>query len=208
MQEYPQPLASLIGELQKLPTIGQKTAQRLAFFLLKLPETETAQIAKAIAELKRLLSYCNICGSITDTNPCYICMNPRRNRRIICVVEESDDLWAIERTNGYNGLYHVLGGVLSPLDGIGPDELRINSLFERIENRRSKNFEHNVDINEVILATNGNTEGQATALYLMQHLEKFQLAVTRIAQGIPVGGDLEYIDEVTLAKALEDRRKV
>ncbi len=208
MEEYPRPLARLICELQKLPTIGQKTAQRLAFFMLKLPETETVQIAKAIAEVKRLLSYCNICGTITDTNPCYICINPRRDRRLICVVEESDDLWAIERTNGYKGLYHVLGGVLSPLDGIGPDELRINALFERIEESRSKNFEPGADIKEVILATNGTTEGQATALYLLQHLERFQIAVTRIAQGIPVGGDLEYIDELTLAKALSDRRKV
>ena len=133
MQEYPKPLAKLISELQKLPTIGQKTAQRLAFFMLKLPETETAQIAEAIAQVKKLLCYCGICGAITDTDPCYICTNPRRDQQVICVVEESDDLWAIERTNGYKGLYHVLGGVLSPLDGTGPDELGINKLFQRIQ---------------------------------------------------------------------------
>ena len=204
MQEYPKPLARLISELQKLPTIGQKTAQRLAFFMLKLSDTETAQIAEAIAEVKKLLSYCALCGAITDNNPCYICTNPRRDQRVICVVEESDDLWAIERTNGYKGLYHVLGGVLSPLDGTGPDELGINKLFQRIRQPDARTE----PIQEVILATNWTTEGQATALYLTQHLEMFEVAVTRIAYGIPVGGDLEYIDEVTLAKALEGRRKV
>ena len=203
MQEYPKPLARLISELQKLPTIGQKTAQRLAFFMLKLSDTETAQIAEAIAEVKKLLSYCDLCGAITDNNPCYICTNPRRDQRVICVVEESDDLWAIERTNGYKGLYHVLGGVLSPLDGTGPDELGINKLFQRIRQPDAGTE----PIQEVILATNWTTEGQATALYLTQHLEMFEVAVTRIAYGIPVGGDLEYIDEVTLAKALEGRRK-
>lgn len=195
--EYPRPLAQLITQLQKLPTIGQKTAQRLAFFMLKLPETETAQIAAAIAEVKQLLSYCNVCGAITDANPCYICTNPRRDRQVICVVEESDDLWAIERTNGYKGLYHVLGGVLSPLDGVGPDELSIDLLFQRLN-----------DVREIILATNLTTEGQATALYLTQHLENFDITVSRIAHGIPFGGDLEYIDEVTLTKALEGRREV
>ena len=203
MQEYPKPLARLISELQKLPTIGQKTAQRLAFFMLKLSDTETAQIAEAIAQVKKLLSYCDLCGAITDTNPCYICTNPRRDQRVICVVEESDDLWAIERTNGYKGLYHVLGGVLSPLDGTGPEELGIDKLFRRIRQPDAGTE----PIQEVILATNWTTEGQATALYLTQHLEIFKVAVTRIAYGIPVGGDLEYIDEVTLAKALEGRRK-
>ena len=203
MQEYPKPLAKLITELQKLPTIGKKTAQRLAFFMLKLPDTETAQIAEAIAEVKQQLSYCDVCGTITDTNPCYICTNPRRDQRIICVVEESDDLWAIERTHGYTGLYHVLGGVLSPLDGTGPDELGINTLFQRIRESTA----NAQPVQEVILATNWTTEGQATALYLIQHLEMFEITVTRIAHGIPVGGDLEYIDEVTLAKALEGRRK-
>ncbi len=199
MQGYPQPLERLILQLQKLPTVGPKTAQRLAFFMLKLPENETTQIAEAILEVKKNLSDCKICGTITDINPCKICSNPRRNQQVICVVEESDDLWAIERTESHNGLYHVLGGVLSPLDGIGPDSLRMESLLGRV---------HNGTVKEIILATNWNTEGQATALYLTQQLEPFQVTVTRIAHGIPVGGDLEYIDEVTLAKALEGRRTV
>lgn len=186
-------------QLQKLPTVGPKTAQRLAFFMLTLPDIETNQIAEAIREVKQNLSDCKICGTITDINPCQICSNPRRDEQKICVVEQSDDLWAIERTESYKGLYHVLGGVLSPLDGVGPDSLRIDSLFNRM---------HNGAVKEVILATNWDTEGQATALYLIQQLEQFQATITRIAYGIPVGGDLEYIDQVTLAKALEGRRAV
>ncbi len=197
MKGYPVPLERLIMQLQKLPTVGPKTAQRLAFFMLTLPDIETNQIAEAILEVKKNLSDCRICGTITDINPCQICSNPRRDTQIICVVEQPDDLWAIERTEIHKGLYHVLGGVLSPLDGVGPDSLRMESLFERV---------HNGSVKEVILATNWDTEGQATALFLTQQLEKFQVNVTRIAYGIPVGGDLEYIDEVTLAKALEGRR--
>ncbi len=199
MQGYPLPLERLILQLQKLPTVGPKTAQRLAFFMLTLPDIETNQIAEAILEVKKNLSDCKICGTITDINPCQICSNPRRDQQIICVVEQPDDLWAIERTECHKGLYHVLGGTLSPLDGVGPDSLRIDALFNRV---------HNGSVKEVILATNWDTEGQATALYLTQQLEQFQVTVTRIAYGIPVGGDLEYIDEVTLAKALEGRRTV
>lgn len=199
MQGYPLPLERLILQLQKLPTVGPKTAQRLAFFMLTLPDMETKQIAEAILEVKKNLSDCTICGTITDINPCQICSNPRRDPQIICVVEQPDDLWAIERTESHKGLYHVLGGVLSPLDGVGPDALRMDSLFNRVNNGTVK---------EVILATNWDTEGQATALYLIQQLEQFQVNITRIAYGIPVGGDLEYIDQVTLAKALEGRRTV
>ena len=199
MQGYPLPLERLILQLQKLPTVGPKTAQRLAFFMLTLPDMETKQIAEAILEVKKNLSDCTICGTITDINPCQICSNPRRDPEIICVVEQPDDLWAIERTESHKGLYHVLGGVLSPLDGVGPDSLRMESLFDRVNNGTVK---------EVILATNWDTEGQATALYLIQQLEQFQVNITRIAYGIPVGGDLEYIDQVTLAKALEGRRTV
>lgn len=199
MQGYPLPLERLILQLQKLPTVGPKTAQRLAFFMLTLPDLETNQIAEAILEVKKNLSDCKICGTITDINPCQICSNPRRDQQIICVVEQPDDLWAIERTESHKGLYHVLGGVLSPLDGVGPDSLRIDTLFNRVRNNAVK---------EVILATNWDTEGQATALYLTQQLEQFQVTVSRIAYGIPVGGDLEYIDELTLAKALEGRRTV
>ena len=199
MQGYPLPLERLILQLQKLPTVGPKTAQRLAFFMLTLPDMETKQIAEAILEVKKNLSDCTICGTITDINPCQICSNPRRDPQIICVVEQPDDLWAIERTESHKGLYHVLGGVLSPLDGVGPDALRMDSLFDRVNNGT---------VEEVILATNWDTEGQATALYLIQQLEQFQVNITRIAYGIPVGGDLEYIDQVTLAKALEGRRTV
>jgi recombination protein RecR len=199
MQSYPQPLEQLIMQLQKLPGVGPKTAQRLAFFMLTLPDMETNQIAEAILEVKKRLSDCKICGTITDINPCQICSNPRRDPQKICVVEHPNDLWAIERTESYKGLYHVLGGVLSPLDGVGPDSLRIETLFNRV---------HNGAVKEVILATNLDTEGQATALYLTQKLEQYQASVTRIAYGIPVGGDLEYIDQVTLAKALEGRRTV
>ncbi len=199
MQTYPQPLEQLIMQLQKLPTVGPKTAQRLAFFMLTLPDFETNQIAEAIMAVKKHLSDCNVCGTITDINPCHICSNPRRDQQIICVVEQPDDLWAIERTEIHKGLYHVLGGVLSPLDGIGPDSLRMSDLFTRV---------HNNNVKEVILATNWDTEGQATALFLTQQLEEYPISVTRIAYGIPVGGDLEYIDEVTLAKALEGRRAV
>jgi recombination protein RecR len=199
MLHYPEPLARLINELQKLPTIGPKTAQRLAFYMLKMPESETAKLAQAISDMKTHLSYCTICGNITDRSPCYICADPERDRQTICVIEEPDDLLAIERTKEYKGLYHALMGVLSPLDGVGPKDLRIDTLFERIS------YE---DIKEVILATNYTTEGQATALYLTKRLENLGIAITRIAYGIPVGGDLEYIDEVTLAKALEGRRQV
>jgi len=199
MLYYPEPLAKLINELQKLPTIGPKTAQRLAFYLLKMPTEEVTKLAQAISEVKTRLSNCTICGNITDRNPCYICADPSRNHQIICVIEEPDDLLAIERTKEYKGVYHVLMGVLSPLDGIGPKDLRIDSLFERINNE---------NINEVILATNYTTEGQATALYLTKRLGNLGISVTRIAYGIPVGGDLEYIDEVTLAKALEGRREM
>ena len=199
MHYYPEPLAKLISELQKLPTVGPKTAQRLAFFMLKLPIEETTKLAQAISDVKTHLSYCGVCGNITDREPCRICSSPERDRQVICIVEEPDDLLAIERTNGYNGVYHVLMGVISPLDGVGPKDLRIDSLFERINNG---------NIKEVILATNYTTEGQATSLYLTKRLSNFELAITRIAYGIPAGGDLEYIDEVTLAKALEGRREI
>lgn len=199
MLYYPEPLAKLINELQKLPTIGPKTAQRLAFYMLKMSPEEIAKLAQAISEIKTRLSYCTICGNITDRNPCYICADTSRNHQVICVIEEPDDLLAIERTKAYKGVYHVLMGVLSPLDGVGPKDLRIDSLFERVNNE---------NIKEVILATNYTTEGQATALYLTKRLGPLGIEITRIAYGIPVGGDLEYIDEVTLAKALEGRRAI
>ena len=167
--------------------------------MLKAPSEDAARLATAISEVKTHLFCCGICGNITDCEPCHICANPERDHQVICVIEEPDDLLAIERTNGYKGVYHVLMGVISPLDGIGPKDLRIDSLFERIENR---------NIKEVILATNYTTEGQATSLYLTKRLSNLELAITRISYGIPVGGDLEYIDELTLSKALEGRRRI
>ena len=196
---YPKPLEDLVKQLQKLPTIGPKTAQRLAFSILKMSEEEVAKISKSISEVKTKLNYCTICGSITDRDPCMICTNPDRSHQVGCVIEEPDDLLAIERTRRYKGVYHVLLGVLSPLDGVGPRDLRIGSLLER-------GGENN--IGEVIIATNYTTEGQATALYLANQLDDFDIEITRIAYGIPVGGDLEYIDDQTISQAIEGRRKI
>jgi len=196
---YPKPLEDLVKQLQKLPTIGPKTAQRLAFSILKMSEEEVAKISKSISEVKTKLSYCTICGSITDRDPCMICTNPNRSHQVVCVIEEPDDLLAIERTRRYKGVYHVLMGVLSPLDGVGPRDLRIGSLLERVGEN---------NIGEVIIATNYTTEGQATALYLATQLDDFDIEITRIAYGIPVGGDLEYIDDQTISQAIEGRRKI
>ena len=196
---YPKPLEDLIKQLQKLPTIGPKTAQRLAFSILKMSEEEVAKISKSISEVKTKLNYCTICGSITDRDPCMICTNPNRSHQVVCVIEEPDDLLAIERTRRYKGVYHVLMGVLSPLDGVGPRDLRIGSLLERVGEN---------NIGEVIIATNYTTEGQATALYLATQLDDFDIEITRIAYGIPVGGDLEYIDDQTISQAIEGRRKM
>ena len=196
---YPKPLEDLVKQLQKLPTIGPKTAQRLAFSILKMSEEEVAKISKSISEVKTKLNYCTICGSITDRDPCMICTNPNRSHQVVCVIEEPDDLLAIERTRRYKGVYHVLMGVLSPLDGVGPRDLRIGSLLERVGEN---------NIGEGIIATNYTTEGQATALYLATQLDDFDIEITRIAYGIPVGGDLEYIDDQTISQAIEGRRKI
>jgi recombination protein RecR len=196
---YPKPLEDLVKQLQKLPTIGPKTAQRLAFSILKMSEEEVTKISKSISEVKTKLNYCTICGSITDRDPCMICTNPNRSHQVVCVIEEPDDLLAIERTRRYKGVYHVLMGVLSPLDGVGPRDLRIGSLLERVGEN---------NIGEVIIATNYTTEGQATALYLATQLDDFDIEITRIAYGIPVGGDLEYIDDQTISQAIEGRRKI
>ena len=198
MSPYPEAMARLISQLQKLPTIGPKTAQRLALYFLKMTEVDAKGIAQSIEAVKANLDHCKQCGNITDIDPCRICTDAKRNQDLICVVEEPDDLLAIERTNHYKGLYHVLMGVLSPLNGIGPQDLRISSLFDRIKKGQ---------ISEVILAVGSTTEGQATSLYLTQKLrQQFGVSVSQIAQGIPVGGDLDYIDELTIAKALEGRR--
>jgi recombination protein RecR len=167
--------------------------------MLKMPEDDTKSLAQAIFDIKSSLIYCKVCGNITQENPCRICTDPNRDHAVICVVEEPDDLLALERTRQYNGVYHVLMGALSPLEGINPQDLRIKELFERVNSE---------DISEIILATNHTTEGQATALYIAKRLEGLDIKLTRIAYGIPVGGDLEYTDEVTLGKALEGRREI
>ncbi|HWP47114.1 MAG TPA: recombination mediator RecR [Candidatus Limnocylindrales bacterium] len=196
---YTESVAKLIDELVKLPGIGEKTAQRLTFFLLKMPVEDVRRLAKALIDLKEKIGYCSECGNLTEKELCNICSDPRRDRKVICVVEEPNDLLAIEKTGGYKGVYHVLMGSLSPLEGVGPDDIQIKSLLNRIQ-RESRN--------EIILATNPNVEGEATAMYISRLLKPLGIKITRIAHGIPVGGDLEYADEVTMARALEGRREI
>ncbi len=194
--QYPSvSLEKAIVELNKLPGIGRKTAQRLVFYLLKLPKHEVGELADALLALKEKINFCSICYNITESDPCYICRHPDRERSIICVVEEANDVLALERTGEYKGLYHVLGGALSPLEGISPDDLRIKELMARLKD----------SVREVIVATNPNAEGEATAIYLDKLIKPLNVSVTRIARGLPVGGDIEYADEITLTRALEGR---
>lgn len=197
MFSYAPPLARLIEELSKLPTVGPKTAQRLAFHMLSMTSQDAEALAAAILEAKSRIRNCSICGNITEADPCVICTNPQRNPSVICVVEDPRDVAAMERTREFSGQYHVLQGAISPLDGVGPDDLRIAELVKRVTAG---------DVREVIVATNPRVEGEATALYLSKVLKPLGVRVTRIAHGLPVGGDLEYADEVTLARALEGRR--
>ncbi len=197
MAYYPEPVARLIEALQRLPGIGPKTAQRLAFFLLKRPTEEVTALAESLTQLKALIVHCRVCFNVTQDDPCRICRDPGRNARALCVVEEPNDLLAIERTGEFRGRYHVLLGALSPLDGIGPEDLKVRELLSRLERD---------PVEEIILATNPSVEGEATALYLGKLLRPFAMRITRIARGLPVGGDLEYADEVTLSKALEGRK--
>jgi recombination protein RecR len=194
----PDPLVRLIEELQCLPGIGPKGAQRLAFFLLKTPREQTDRLVDAIRDVKEHITYCSECNNITDSDPCAYCRSENRDHHIICVVEEPQNVGVIEKTREFKGVYHVLMGALSPLQGIGPDDLRIKGLLARIGN----------GVSEVILATNPNVEGEATAIYLARLLKPLGVRVTRIAMGVPVGSDLEYADEVTMLKALEGRREV
>lgn len=205
MSVYAAPLQRLIDELGKLPTIGPKTAQRLAFYMLTMNPADAQALAEAILEAKRLIRYCSICGNITDVDPCAICTSDRRNHAVICVVEDPRDIAAMERTREFSGVYHVLGGAISPLDGVGPDDLRIAELLRRVAPGPG---ETEGPVKEVIIATNPRVEGEATALYLSRVLKPLGVRVTRIAHGLPVGGDLEYADEVTLARALEGRREL
>lgn len=199
MAFYPPSLTRLIDCLVRLPGIGPKTAQRLAFYLLKVPREEAGGLAEAIVELKEKMRTCPVCFNISEEALCAICRDPTRDPGVVCVVEEPNDLLAIEKTRGFRGVYHVLEGALSPLEGRGPDQIRGKALLERVEAGRMR---------EVILATNPNVEGEATALYLTRLLKGSGVRVTRIARGLPMGGDLEYADEVTLTRALEGRREV
>jgi len=194
----PDSLVRLIEELQRLPGIGPKGAQRLAFHLLKTPREDTDRLVDAVREVKARVTYCSVCSNITDVDPCAFCSSADRDPRVICVVEEPQNVGAIEKTRDFKGVYHVLMGALSPLQGIGPDELKIKGLLARVAAGAS----------EVILATNPNVEGEATAIYLARLLKPLGVKVTRIAMGVPVGSDLDYADEVTMHKALEGRREV
>ena len=199
MAYFPEPVARLIEALQRLPGIGPKTAQRLSFFLLKRPADEVGELATALTELKTRIIHCTRCWNVTEEDPCRICRDPARDARSLCVVEEPNDLLALERTGEFKGRYHVLLGALSPLDGIGPEDIKVRELLVRLDG------EH---VDEVILATNPSVEGEATAIYLAKLLRPLGARITRIARGLPVGGDLEYADEVTLSKALEGRREM
>ena len=196
---YTQPLARLIEYFQKLPSIGPKTAMRLALHVIKMPESEVQNFANALLDAKSKISYCSTCYNMSASDPCEICSDVTRNKQIICVISETKDLMAIEKTNEYHGLYHVLQGLISPIDGIGPDDIRIKELLYRIANE---------DIKEVILALNPSVEGEATSLYLQKLIKPFNIKITRIAFGLPMGSELEYADEMTLARALDDRVEI
>ena len=197
MSYFAESVQKAVDELSKLPGIGKKSAQRLVFYLLKLPKTEVESLTDALIEIKDKATYCSICFNITEEDPCPICSNNNRDRKTICVVEEARDVVALEKTGEYRGLYHVLGGALSPLDGIGPDDLKVKELMTRLKD----------EVQEIIIATNPNTEGEATAIYLSRLIKNLDIRITRIARGIPMGTDLEYADEITLTRAIEGRTR-
>ena len=199
MKNYSRPLAKLINEFAKLPGIGTKSAERLAFHIIAMPQKEGEALAEAIVYAKNAMKYCSICGNLTDENPCRICKDEKRNKNTICVVELPKDVFAMEKINEYRGMYHVLHGVISPMDGIGPEDINLKNLILRLQEN---------DVEEIIVATNPNIEGEATAMYIAKLIKPSGIKVTRIAHGIPVGGDLEYVDEITLLKALEGRRDI
>ncbi len=228
MQFTSESVEALVEQFTKLPTVGRKTAQRLAAYVLKMPREEVVELAKALVAVKDHVKHCPICHNVTDTVPCPICRSPKRDHATICVVEEPNDVMALERTGEYRGVYHVLGGVISPLDGIGPDDLTIRELIARVDPSFKKissveietapaepqvaeaeaAYDEHPAIEEVILAVNPNVEGDTTAYYISQLLKPFGVRVTRIARGLPIGGDLEYADEATLSRALEGRSAV
>jgi recombination protein RecR len=197
MPDFAEPIVKLIDELKRLPGIGQKSAQRLAFHLLRVPPEQAFALSDAIRQAKLAIRECTICNNITDTDPCLYCASPTRDKKIICVVEQPHNIFAVEKTRQFSGLYHVLGGALSPLEGIGPDHLKLKSLIERLKPGT---------VEEIIVATNPTAEGEATAVYVSKLLKPLGVRVTRIGVGIPVGSDLEYADEVTMLKAMEGRR--
>jgi len=196
---YPEPMARLIEEFKHLPGIGPKTAQRLAFYVLSMDKEKVNSLAMSLVEAKELMHMCSICCNITDVTPCNICSDSSRDNTVICVVQKPEDVIAMEKTREFKGVYHVLGGAISPLDGIGPNEINLKQLLDRVKEN---------EIKEVIVATNPNIEGETTAIYISKVLKNIVPKVTRIARGLPVGGDLEYADEITLAKALEGRRDI
>lgn len=196
---YPAPISKLIDSFTKLPGIGPKTASRLAFYVLNMKEDDLLEFAQALVNAKRELTHCSICGHITDTDPCQICQDTSRDGSLICVVEDPKDVIAMEKMKEFQGKYHVLNGAISPMDGIGPEDINVPSLIHRLKEE---------DVKELILATNPNIEGEATAMYISKLVKPAGVRITRIAHGLPVGGDLEYADEVTLSKALEGRREL
>lgn len=199
MSHYPSSILNLIGNLSKLPGIGEKTAERLAMHILRMPKAEAERLSRSILELKEKAGICLKCYALSDAEICAICSNPSRNREVLCVVEQPAEMVAIERSGSFSGLYHVLQGALSPMDGVGPDDIRIGELVSRIREDR---------ITEVVLATGTNVEGEATASYIAERLRDFPVNVTRIASGVPIGGDLKYVDQVTLRRAMETRHAV
>lgn len=204
MLDYSEPVAKLIDEFKRLPGVGQKSAQRLAFYILRRPETEVRDFAHALLEVKDKITFCSICNNLTDVNPCLYCTNPKRDRSVICVVEEPYNLVAVEKTRSFKGLYHILHGSLSPIRGVGPDELMLANLLPRLLPENNEG----VEVKEVIIATNPTTEGEATANYIARLLKPLGIRVTRIAMGMPVGSDLEYVDEVTMDRALANRHEI
>lgn len=204
MLDYAEPVTKLIDEFKRLPGIGHKTAQRLAFHILRVPEADVERFVEALREVKRRIIFCSVCNNLTDVDPCRYCASPGRDRSMICVVEEPYNLVAVEKTRSYKGLYHVLHGSLSPIRGLGPDDLHLANLLPRLKPENNDG----VEVSEVILATNPNTEGEATANYISRLLKPLGVKVTRIAMGMPVGSDLEYVDEVTMDKALANRHEI
>lgn len=204
MLEYSEPVAKLIDEFKRLPGIGHKNAQRLAFYILRRPEEDVNRFVEALQEVKQKIVFCSICNNLTDVDPCVYCSSTTRDRSMICIIEEPYNLVAVEKTRSYRGLYHILHGALSPIRGVGPDELMLANLFPRL----NANNNEGVEVKEIIVATNPTTEGEATANYIARLIKPLGVRVTRIAMGMPVGSDLEFVDEVTMDKALTNRHEI